>query len=115
MVDERILHIVLFRLKHDIASEKTRKLIEDAKAILTTIPTVEKFEVLKQINSRTPYDFGLSMEFRNQAAYDEYLYHPEHTNFVKNRWENEVIDFLEVDLKTCIDLDFNLIKKESAY
>ena len=40
------------------------------------------------------------MEFADQAAYDAYNAHPEHTRFVAERWDPEVEDFLEVDYRT---------------
>ena len=38
-----------------------------------------------------------SMEFADQAAYDIYNAHPDHTAFVQGRWIPEVTKFLEID------------------
>jgi hypothetical protein len=37
------------------------------------------------------------MEFSDAAAYARYNEHPAHTQFVRERWLPEVIEFLELD------------------
>jgi hypothetical protein len=37
------------------------------------------------------------MEFESREAYDAYSAHPDHVSFVRDRWDNEVTDFLELD------------------
>jgi hypothetical protein len=64
---------------------------------LADIPGVEKFECMKQVSKKNKYEFGVSMEFANQEAYDKYNTHPDHVAFVQNRWLKEVDDFLEID------------------
>jgi hypothetical protein len=66
---------------------------------LWSIPGVEKFELMKQIGKKNEFEFGLSMEFANQQAYDQYNNHPDHIAFVQNRWIMEVEEFLEIDFK----------------
>lgn len=99
MTGERIRHMVLFCLKHDQKAPETQKFLKDGQSILTSIPTVEKFEVLNQISQKNDYDFGFSMEFKNKEDYDAYSAHPDHCNFVSARWEKEVTRFLEIDFK----------------
>ena len=38
------------------------------------------------------------MEFADSTAYKTYNDNPEHVKFVKERWETEVSDFMEIDL-----------------
>ena len=92
-----IRHTVAFRLKHDKGSAEERKFLADAKAILTPIPGVTKFEQLREVSPKNDFAFGFSMEFADQAAYDGYNNHPAHVAFVRDRWMNEVADFLELD------------------
>jgi hypothetical protein len=92
----RIRHTVVFRLKHPKGSEEEKNFLNDIKK-LAEIPGVEKFECMKQISKKNSFDFGLSMEFANQQAYDQYNNHPDHVVFVQNRWIKEVEDFLEID------------------
>jgi stress responsive alpha/beta barrel protein len=92
-----IRHTVAFRLKHPKGSAEERKFLADAKAILTSIPGVEKFEQLNQVSPKNDFVFGFSMEFADQAAYDRYNNHPAHVAFVRDRWIPEVADFLEID------------------
>ena len=91
-----IRHTVIFRLKHGRNSPEEKAFLEAAKG-LTKIPGVEKFERLRQVSVKNGYNFGLSMEFRDQAAYDVYNDHPLHVAFVRDRWMKEVAEFLEID------------------
>ena len=64
---------------------------------LKKIPGVQKFEVLKQTSKKNPFEYGISMEFENQEAYDVYAVHSLHTAFVEKYWAACVEDFLEID------------------
>jgi hypothetical protein len=91
-----IRHMVFFRLKHPAGSTGEAEFFTAA-GMLATIPGVERFERLRQVSRKNGYDFGFSMEFKDQAAYDSYNEHPEHVRFVQERWVPEVAAFLEVD------------------
>jgi hypothetical protein len=91
-----IRHTVTFELKHARGSLMEKAFLRDAK-VLATIPGVEKFEQLKQVSPKNDYDFGFSMEFKDQAAYDAYNTHETHVRFVEDRWKREVERFLEID------------------
>lgn len=91
-----IRHTVVFRLKHPKGSEAERKFLADAR-ILAAIPGVETFEQLRQVSSKNEFDFGFSMEFSGEAAYQGYNDHPDHVAFVRDRWVPEVEAFLEID------------------
>ena len=49
------------------------------------------------MSKKNDYEFGFSMEFADQAAYDAYNDHPKHVKFVEERWKREVERFLEID------------------
>ena len=91
-----IRHTVVFRLKHAAGAAAEAAFLEEA-LILAGIPGVENFERLKQVSPKNDYRFGFSMEFADQRAYDGYDRHPQHTAFVRERWEKEVEIFLEID------------------
>ena len=91
-----IRHTVVFTLKHPQGSTAEKKFLEYA-LVLTQIPTVQKFERLKQVSVKNGFKFGFSMEFADQAAYDTYNNHPIHVAFVRDRWKPEVSDFMEID------------------
>ena len=91
-----IRHTVIFVLKHAHGSLQEKAFLRDAK-VLKEIPGVEKFEQLKQVSKKNDYEFGFSMEFKDQAAYTAYNVHPKHVKFVQERWEREVERFLEID------------------
>lgn len=97
MTGERIRHMVIFCLKHEQDSPETEKFLLDGKAILSSIPAVENFEVLNQISPKNNYNFGFSMEFSDRDAYDSYTAHPDHESFVELRWKVEVKSFMEID------------------
>jgi len=92
-----IRHTVVFRLSHPRGSKAEAKFLADARRILTAIPGVRNFEQLRQVSRKTDYDFGFSMEFDDQAAYDGYNDHPHHVAFVRDRWLKEVDAFQEID------------------
>jgi hypothetical protein len=91
-----IRHTVVFRLRHAKGSSAERDFLAAAD-VLTKIPGVGKFEKLRQVSRKNTYDYGFSMEFADQAAYDGYNVHPEHVRFVEGRWKPEVAEFLEID------------------
>ena len=94
----RIRHMVVFKLIHPQGSAEEQVFLTAINK-LAAIPGVEKFESMKQISQKNNFDFGLSMEFANQKAYDQYNNHPDHVAFVQNRWAKEVEDFLEIDFE----------------
>lgn len=91
-----IRHTVVFNLKHARGSLQEKAFLRDA-LVLKEIPGVKKFEQLRQVSKKNDYEFGFSMEFADQAAYDAYNEHPKHVKFVKERWEREVERFMEID------------------
>ncbi len=93
-----IKHMVVFDLCHPAGSSEERRFLDDGRDILTNIPGVHEFEVLRQVSAKCDYHFGFSMLFENQAAYDAYSNHPKHNGFVEQRWKKEVTRFQEIDL-----------------
>lgn len=91
-----IRHTVVFRLKHPKGSEAETSFLTDARA-LAAIPGVEAFEQLRQVSPKNDYDYGFSMEFAGEPAYQFYNDHPDHVAFVRDRWVPEVEAFLEID------------------
>jgi hypothetical protein len=98
----RIRHMAVFTLKHTVESPETEKFLDDGKQILSAIEVVENFEVVRQVSPKTDFDFGFSMEFQNQEAYDTYNEHPDHQSFVEQRWKKEVEKFQEIDFVTAV-------------
>lgn len=92
-----LIHTVMFSLHTAPDSEATKEFLRDGKEMLTKIPGVENFEVRRQVSKKNRYQFGFSMHFSDAAAFQRYLEHPLHTQFVKERWKPEVADFLEAD------------------
>ncbi len=91
-----IRHTVAFKLKHAEGSEPEAAFLRAAQ-VLMAIPTVRRFECLRQVGKKNNFDFGFSMEFASQQDYEAYNTHPEHVRFVATRWQPEVVDFIELD------------------
>ena len=91
-----IRHTVAFSLSHAAGSAEEADFLA-AGARLAQIPGVEAFEVLREVSPKNDFAFGFSMVFADREAYEGYNEHPDHVAFVRDRWEAEVSDFLEID------------------
>ncbi|GAA5219411.1 Dabb family protein [Membranihabitans marinus] len=91
-----IKHTVFFKLKHELGSVEEEAFLEKAKA-LSSISTIQSFELVKEISPKNNFNYGLVIQFEDQAGYDIYNQHPQHTQFVKEVWIPEVEEFLEID------------------
>ena len=94
----RIRHSVAFALNHTEGSAEEATFL-DALRALAAIPGVEAFEVVAEVSPKNPYRHGVSMEFADRAAYEAYNAHPDHVAFVRDRWDADVVDFLEIDFE----------------
>jgi len=94
-----IQHMVIFNLMHQNDSDEASKFIKDGTRILTGIPVVKNFQAFNQVSKKNTYAYGFSMVFANQNDYTTYNNHPDHVDFVQNRWMKEVNDFLEIDFE----------------
>jgi hypothetical protein len=99
MADQKIIHMAIFSLKHAEGAPEIEAFLNDGKAVLSTIPVVQNFQVFHQVSSKTDFDYGFSMEFDSQASYDAYNNHPDHVKFVEERWKVEVDSFQEIDFQ----------------
>ncbi len=95
----RIRHSVAFSLRHEAGSDGEAGFLAAISA-LEQIPGVEAFELMREVSPKNDFDYGLTMEFADQAAYAAYNEHPQHVSFVTDRWDAEVTDFLEIDTES---------------
>lgn len=93
---DMITHSVFFKLNHESGSDAEILFLNQA-AELANIPGVGNFQVLEEMSPKNQFDFGLSMTFADQTAYDAYNNHPDHVAFVQDVWLKEVVDFQEID------------------
>jgi hypothetical protein len=93
---ERIRHQVVFSLKHAAGSPEEADFIAAITA-LEAIQGVEAFQLMREVSPKNGYEYALTMEFADRAAYEAYNGHPQHVSFVDDRWDAEVTDFLEID------------------
>lgn len=99
MTAKPIRHMVIFNLIHQKDSQEELKFLKDGQELLTSIPVVKDFQVLRQVSSKNEYNFGFSMIFETSEDYATYNNHPVHKAFVASRWEKEVTKFLEIDFE----------------
>ena len=92
----RIRHTVAFTLRHQDGSPDAASFFE-ALAALAAIDGVEELQVLAEVSPKNSYRHGVTMEFASRAAYEAYNASPEHVEFVRDRWDAEVADFIEID------------------
>jgi len=92
-----LVHTVMFSLRSPVDSLATKEFLADGKRILSSIPGVNDFKVSRQVSKKNNFQFGFSMVFTNMEGFQNYLVHPLHEQFVKERWETEVVSFLEAD------------------
>ncbi len=95
-----IQHMVIFNLNHEKGSPQAEKFLKDGQQILSHIPVVQNFQAFSQVSLKNDFDYGFSMVFSDQQAYETYTNHRDHQSFVENRWKKEVSRFLEIDFKT---------------
>jgi hypothetical protein len=89
--------LVVFTLRREEGSPEG----EASLAALRSLPAidgVEELDVVRQVGPKNDYRFAVTMEFADRAAYDAYSSHPDHVAFVRDRWEADVSDFMELDL-----------------
>ena len=96
-----IRHTVTFKLKPALDFEAIANFFAGAKK-LADIPGVQHFECLKQVSQKNAFEYGLSMEFANQALEAHYANHPYHGAFVQQHWLQHVEDFLEIDYEPLV-------------
>ncbi|WP_343059810.1 Dabb family protein [Saccharibacillus deserti] len=93
-----ILHMVTFTLHTGKDNEEAEAFLEESRKVLTGIPGVGNFEVLRQVSTKNEHDYGFSMKFADQGAYEAYNAHPVHVKYVAEVWESKVRSFRETDL-----------------
>ncbi|SDN74137.1 Stress responsive A/B Barrel Domain [Paenibacillus sp. yr247] len=98
MTSKHIKHMVVFNLHAGKDTPEAEQFLRGSAQELAAIPGVEQFEVFRQVSAKNDYDYGFSMEFADQAAYEAYNVHPVHTHYVAERWMKEVSRFQEIDL-----------------
>jgi heme-degrading monooxygenase HmoA len=66
-----LVHSVFFKLKHDKGSDAERSFYNAAMQ-LADISGVQNFKWLNEQSEKNDFDYGLSMVFANQTAYDAF-------------------------------------------
>ena len=93
----RVRHLVVFTLRHVESSPEAETFLAALRS-LATVDGVEEFDVVRQVGLKNSYQLAVTMEFASRAAYEAYNEHPDHVAFVRDRWDANVADFMEIDL-----------------
>jgi len=97
-LNTNIHHSAYFIFNDSISNEDTALFFTEIKK-LAAIPGVIGFKVVNEISPKNKYNFGVTMQFKNQQDYDAYNSHPTHVDFVQNYWLKMVADFMEIDYR----------------
>ena len=97
-MSQLLVHTVFFSLNDNKNSDGEAYFFEAAKK-LSEIPGVFDFKCVKQISAKNNFDYGLTMSFENDEAYQGYTDHPDHVDFVEKIWKKHVREFLEIDYR----------------
>lgn len=93
-----LTHMVFFTLNQPEDEEQVQHFFSAAEK-LGSIPGVQGFKCVKQFSQKNNYDYGLTMDFEDDKAYQGYLDHPEHVAFVEKVWKKTVRYFMEIDYR----------------
>jgi hypothetical protein len=93
-----IRHSVIFTLHHPPHSPQETEFLRAAEC-LRKIPEVANFEILRQVSPKNSFSFGFSMDLLDSSAFQNYLNHRIHSEFIASRWIPEVKAFLEIDFE----------------
>lgn len=95
-----IEHTVSFTLNHPADSAEEKEFLESLRSF-AAIPGVQDFKVNRQVSSKGPFAFQISMWFDDQETLEAYDASKAHVDFVTDRWIPEVaewqtLDFVEI-------------------
>lgn len=95
-----IEHTVAFTLKHAPDSAEEKAFLNDLRSF-AEIPGVQDFKVNRQVSTKGPFAFQISMWFDTQATLEAYDASQAHVDFVNERWipevtEHQTLDFVEI-------------------
>lgn len=98
-----VKHIVLFKLRSDLALEEKESLINEFKLAIERLPEVIGFikhiEVGANINKSELFDIALYSEFESLDRVKEYSVHPKHIEA-----SGIIKPFIEV--RSCVDYEY---------
>ena len=98
-MEAAIRHMVVFNLKYAKEDPRAKDFIETAKKVFAGIPFARNVMQCWEISPKNNYTYGFSFDFMKPEDYESYNNHPDHCKFVEARWNTEVTDFMEIDLK----------------
>lgn len=95
-----IRHIALFKLKDD-ADPSTKQSLEEGLFLLAqTIPQISSYEYGADLGLRAGnFDFAVVADFEDAEAFEAYVQHPDHQQFLKSRLTPVLADRVSVQFE----------------
>jgi len=91
-----IHHSAFFKLKDSLSSTDKELFFTEINK-LAGIEGVIDFKIVKETSPKNHFEYGVTMQFEDQKAYDSYNSNPQHQKFVQEIWMKMVEDFMEID------------------
>ena len=91
-------HLVLLKMKEGTTDEQYNNIINSLKDLPAKVPVIERIKVGKNFSDRNKgYNIGLSVTLKNEAALEEYRFHPDHVHVLDNIIKPNLDDVIAVD------------------
>ena len=94
--NSNIHHNAFFKLKDSLSAADKELFFKEINR-LSAIEGVIDFKVVKETSPKNHFEYGATMQFKDQEAYDAYNSNPQHVKFVNEIWLKMVEDFMEID------------------
>jgi len=91
-------HLVILKFKTDATEEQVNAFMENARGLKDKIEGVVNFSVGENFTDRSQgYTHGVCVRFKDRAALEHYLPHPDHQEVVQNYIKPIVDDIIVLD------------------
>jgi len=95
-----IRHIALFKLKEDAPASASKSLEEGLFLLAQTIPQISSYEYGADLGLRQGnFDFAVVADFEDAEAFEAYVQHPDHQEFLKARLTPVLADRVSVQFE----------------
>ena len=82
-----------FKLNHEKYSSHENEFIDELQKVLNT-PFIEHFEFVRNTGKLNPYEFVVTIHFRNYAAFDKFLHSKPQREFRVSQWDKNVAEHM---------------------
>jgi hypothetical protein len=83
--------MVAFKLVHEKYSSLENQFVEGLLKVLD-VAYIEQYELIRNNGKLNPYEFIVTCNFKNYAAFDRFLHYKPQIEFRQQYWERDVVD-----------------------